>query len=55
MSYNKELQKMLEDAGRKKKWLAAKLGFARQAFWRKVSQDKFTDGQKRKIKKLLSI
>jgi len=54
MKYNQELNIMLAKANKTKRWLQSKLGFDRQTFWRKCSKDKLTDGQKEKIKKLLS-
>jgi len=55
MKYNQELNIMLAKANKTKGWLQSKLGFDRQTFWRKVSKDKLTDGQKEKIKKLLAL
>ena len=54
MKYTQELNILLAKANKNKKWLAAKLGFERQTFWRKVSQDKLSEGQKSRIVNILS-
>jgi hypothetical protein len=52
--YKDTFKSMLIAAGRKKKWVADKLGYNKIGFYRAIHNDTLSDTQKSKIANLLS-
>ena len=53
MAYKHEIDKLIKQHGRTRKWISSMLNMDRTTFWRNVNKDTFTKDEKNKVKTII--